>query len=49
MINESSRYANCVLYVDGSDEFIGSRTLIDTLPEPDDISTRFRKVTALIC
>ncbi len=37
MINESSRYANCVLYVDGSDEFIGSRTLIDTLPEPDDI------------
>ncbi len=37
MINESSRYANCVLYVDGTDEFIGVRQRIDTSPELDDI------------
>ena len=37
MIGESSRYAGCVLYVDGSDEFIGSRSRIDTASQPDDI------------
>ena len=37
MIGESSRYAGCVLYVDGSDEFIGSRSRIDTASQPDDV------------
>jgi len=37
MISESSRYANCVLYVDGSDEFIGARERIDTSSQADDI------------
>ena len=37
MISESSRYAGCVLYVDGADEFIGERSRIDTPSEPDDV------------
>ena len=37
MIGEDSRYAKCVLYVDGSDEFIGTRQHIDTTPQPDDV------------
>lgn len=37
MIDESSRYANCALYVDEGTEFIGGRTRIDTTPEPDDV------------
>ncbi len=37
MIGESSRYAGCVLYVDGSDEFIGARSRIDAPSQPDDI------------
>ena len=37
MIGESSRYAGSVLYVDGTDEFIGSRSSIDISPQPDDI------------
>lgn len=37
MIGEDSRYAKCVLYVDGSDEFIGTRQRIDTTPQPDDV------------
>jgi len=37
MIGESSRYAGCVLYVDGSDEFIGGRSRIDTVSQPDDL------------
>ena len=37
MIGESSRYANCALYVDDGIEFIGGRTHIDTTPEPDDV------------
>ena len=37
MIGESSRYSGCVLYVDGIDEFIGSRVQIDTSPQPDDL------------
>ena len=36
MIGPDSRYAGCVLYVDGSDEFIGARQRIDTAPQPDD-------------
>mgnify|MGYP005851564059 CR=1 FL=1 len=37
MIGESSRYAGCLLYVDGSEEFIGARSRIDTTPQPDDL------------
>lgn len=37
MIGQDSRYAGCVLYVDGSDEFVGSRQRIDTTPRPDDV------------
>ena len=37
MIGESSRYAGCVLYIDGADEFIGSRLQIDISPQPDDL------------
>jgi len=36
VIGESSRYAACVLYVDGAEEFIGARSRIDTTPQPDD-------------
>ncbi len=37
MIGADSRYAACVLYVDGDQEFIGTRERIDTLPRPDDV------------
>ena len=37
MIGPDSRYATCVLYVDGSEEFIGTRQRIDTTPQPDDV------------
>ena len=37
MIGESSRYSGCVLYIDGADEFIGSRLQIDTSPQQDDL------------
>ncbi len=37
MIGPDSRYAACVLYVDGADEFLGARQRIDTTPQPDDI------------
>jgi hypothetical protein len=37
MIGSDSRHAGCVLYVDGGDEFIGSREQIDTSAQPDDI------------
>lgn len=36
MIGPDSRYAACVLYVDGNVEFIGARPSIDTSPRPDD-------------
>lgn len=36
MIGPDSRYAGCVLYVDGNDEFLGARSRIDTTPQPDD-------------
>lgn len=36
MIGLDSRYAGCVLYVDGSVEFLGTRLPIDTSPRPDD-------------
>lgn len=36
MIGTDSRYATCVLYVDGSVEFLGTRPSIDTSPRPDD-------------
>ncbi len=37
MIGPDSRYATCVLYVDGDQEFLGSRPRIDTSPRPDDV------------
>lgn len=37
MIGPDSRYAKCVLFVDGNQEFIGSRQWIDTTPRPDDV------------
>jgi len=37
MIGLDSRYATCVLFVDGSQEFIGTRQRIDTTPRPDDV------------
>ena len=37
MIGADSRYATCVLYVDGDREFIGTRQRIDTSPRPDDV------------
>ncbi|NLN74996.1 MAG: hypothetical protein GX139_01620 [Armatimonadetes bacterium] len=37
MIGADSRYATCVLYVDGDQEFIGTRQRIDTTPQPDDV------------
>ena len=37
MIGPDSRYASCVLYVDGGEEFIGARQRIDTTPQPDDV------------
>ena len=36
MIGLDSRYATCVLYVDGNVEFLGSRPSIDTSPRADD-------------
>ncbi|MHB9038478.1 MAG: LysM peptidoglycan-binding domain-containing protein [Armatimonadota bacterium] len=36
MIGPDSRYAGCVLYVDGGEEFIGSREQIDISAQPDD-------------
>lgn len=37
MIGPDSRYATSVLYVDGSEEFLGTRERIDTSPRPDDV------------
>lgn len=37
MIGPDSRYATCVLYVDGQKEFLGTRPRIDTSPQPDDV------------
>ena len=37
MIGADSRYAACVLYVDGQEEFLGTRPQIDTSPQPDDV------------
>jgi len=37
VIGPDSRYATCVLFVDGSQEFIGTRQRIDTMPRPDDV------------
>lgn len=36
MIGPDSRYATCVLYVDGNVEFLGTRPSIDASPRPDD-------------
>lgn len=37
MIGTDSRYAACLLYVDGNQEFIGTRQRIDATPRPDDV------------
>ena len=37
MIGPDSRYATCVLYVDGDQEFVGTRQRIDTSPRFDDV------------
>lgn len=37
MIGPDSRYSTCVLYVDGQEEFVGTRPRIDTSPQPDDV------------
>lgn len=37
MIGADSRYAACVLYIDGDQEFIGARQRIDATPRPDDV------------
>ena len=36
MIEQDSRYATCILYVDGDQEFLGARQPIDTSPRADD-------------
>jgi len=41
MITRNSRYASCVLFRDGSDEFFGFRNAVDRPVRPDD---RFHKV-----
>jgi hypothetical protein len=37
MIGPDSRYSVCVLYVDGQEEFLGTRSRIDASPQPDDV------------
>lgn len=37
MIGPDSRYATCILYVDGDQEFIGTRQQIDASPRSDDV------------
>ena len=37
MIGPDSRYATCVIYVDGDQEFVGTRQRIDNSPMPDDV------------
>jgi len=37
MIGPDSRYASCVLYIDGGQEFLGSPPRIDKSPRPDDV------------
>lgn len=41
MITRNSRYVGCILFRDGSDEFIGFRNAVDRPERPDD---RFHKV-----
>ncbi|MHB9131131.1 MAG: LysM peptidoglycan-binding domain-containing protein [Armatimonadota bacterium] len=36
MISNESRYRTCILYKDGSNEFLGARPPLDTMPHPDD-------------
>ncbi len=36
MIGKNSRYATSVLYLDGSEEFLGTRPMIETSPRHDD-------------
>jgi len=43
MITKRSRYAGCILYRDGSEEFVGFRSPINKMERPDD---RFHRVLA---
>ncbi len=36
MISRRSRYASSILFTDGSEEFLGGRPPIDSIPKPDD-------------
>jgi len=36
MIDDRSRYRDCILYQDGDTKFIGARSRIDVAPQPDD-------------
>ena len=37
MIGPDSRYVGCIIYIDGADEFLGTRAQIDISPQPDDV------------
>lgn len=36
MIDDRSRYRDCILYLDGETQFLGARSRVDTTPQPDD-------------
>ena len=36
MIDDRSRYRDCILYQDGDTQFLGARSRIDVAPQPDD-------------
>ena len=36
MINDHSRYRDCIVYQDGETQFFGARARIDVSPQPDD-------------
>ena len=36
MIGKNSRYTTSILYVDGPEEFLGTRPRLETTPRPDD-------------
>jgi len=36
MMNENSRYCDCIIYQDGETQFFGTRQRLDATPQPDD-------------
>ena len=36
MIDDRSRYRECIVYQDGAIQFLGQRPRVDTTPQPDD-------------